>query len=41
MEEHFEKQIQNALTVIKQLQLEKFVKNFEQSMLDVIDSDKL
>ena len=28
MEEHYEKQIQNALAVIKELQLEDFVKNF-------------
>tara|TARA_Y100000591_G_C21812931_1_gene688980 strand:- start:686 stop:1123 length:438 start_codon:yes stop_codon:yes gene_type:complete len=29
MDEHSEKQIQNALTAIKQLELEKFVKNFD------------
>ena len=29
MDEHYEKQIQNALAVIKELQLEDFVKNFD------------
>ena len=29
MEEHYEKQIQNAMAVIKELQLEDFVKNFD------------
>lgn len=30
MEEHHEKQTQNALAVIKELQLEDFVKNFDE-----------
>lgn len=29
MEEHYEKQTQNALAVIKELQLEDFIKNFD------------
>jgi hypothetical protein len=29
MSSHFEKQVQNALAVIKELQLEEFIKNFD------------
>ena len=40
MSDHYEKQVQNALTVIKELQLEEFVKNFDGNNGFMWSSDK-